>query len=597
MLRPDSASSVLPLLHEHVAVLDNEADLDIQPYEQSYWTTRRNASRGSSWIVSRETSLPSESNLFGSPGSKIAGASHVHSPELAPTAIPHPRKYSSPPSLHVLEESLDLSLLVRERSDASMKSVSDRTKTEDQTVRSESTIPGCAISMASTCIGSGLLALPFAFSQAGLWQGLALLAASGLLSFFVSQLLCQCCEWSGSTSFEEVAIAAYGNAGSVLMEILVVWLLIGAMSSLLVIIGDSLAVFLNVLIPGLVVTWKLRALSTCLDVALFILPLSRLQSPASLLYSNAVAVFSTVVVGCLLASRAAVTSGLQWPNILENHVSNASPALESSTPAALGLLRALPIILLSFGCQVQVPCIYADLKGRSITRMAAANSCAMGLCMILYISVGISGIIAAESSFTTGSQLVHSHINNNSANSNSIDNANIQHSLTNNEIPLANLAADPLARAAVVVPGNVLDIFPAGDSMALAMRGLITLAVTLVYPMLCLPCRSTIDHLLFGGGAFAQAPCRHKVETVIIIGATLFFATAVSDLSKVFGFTGATSGTFICYVLPQLFYLQIRRQKSFEVQEETKFQARACVVGLALMLPIMVLMTVSVCSA
>merc|ERR1711971_1013444 len=120
----------------------------------------------------------------------------------------------------------------------------------------------------------------------------------------------------------------------------------------------------------------------------------------------------------------------------------------------------------------------------------------------------------------------------------------------------------------VTVKGNVLDSFGSGDRYALAMRLIMSLTLTMVYPMLCLPCRSTIDHLLFGGGSTRGSDLRHALETVFIACSTLFFSRAEDNLARVFGFTGATAGALICYMLPPVCYLQLRRTLPLSVQSK-----------------------------
>ncbi|CAE7189641.1 Slc38a10, partial [Symbiodinium necroappetens] len=396
-----------------------------------------------------------------------------------------------------------------------------------------SSICGCALSLVSTCVGSGLLALPFAFAAAGPLHGLGLLAGSAILSAFVSLLLCMCCDWSEKKSYEELAIAAFGSWGSVIMELMVVWLLLGAMTSLLVIAGDCLmAVGPSLDLAGS----ERRGLLTALDVALVILPLSCLQSPASLLYSNAIAVSCTLLVGLLLSLR----SWGAWGSLSDMVISN-----KSNLSGLPGLLRAVPIVTLSLGCQVQVPCIYATLEKRSFKRMRCAILAAMGLCIFIYTVVALSGLHIAE------------------------------------------------LQGVTAVPGNVLDLFGSSDWLGGAMRAAISVAVTLAFPMLCLPCRSTVDHLVFGGGAFAasNAGMRHRMETLVVVGITLLLSTTESDLSKVFGFTGATAGAVICYVLPLCFYLRLRKMRPAVERRSTIAVAVLCGLLLAAMIPCVALAT------
>eukprot|EP00929_Paragymnodinium_shiwhaense_P087689 TRINITY_DN47831_c0_g2_i2.p1 TRINITY_DN47831_c0_g2~~TRINITY_DN47831_c0_g2_i2.p1 ORF type:complete len:218 (-),score=46.52 TRINITY_DN47831_c0_g2_i2:167-820(-) len=104
----------------------------------------------------------------------------------------------------------------------------------------QSSLTGSITSLIATCIGTGVLALPFAFEAAGPGLGGIILLVSVLLSGLSSHLLVKCCDWVGVFSYEEIMIAAFGRCGSVLMETTVLWLLLGAMTSLLVVTGDAL---------------------------------------------------------------------------------------------------------------------------------------------------------------------------------------------------------------------------------------------------------------------------------------------------------------------------------------------------------------------
>mmetsp|Transcript_38290 Transcript_38290/g.106709 ORF Transcript_38290/g.106709 Transcript_38290/m.106709 type:complete len:459 (-) Transcript_38290:89-1465(-) len=365
---------------------------------------------------------------------------------------------------------------------------------------------GSAITLVTTCIGTGLLALPFAFANVGLGAGLLVLAFFVAVSMAASHLLCRCCEWARVYSYEEIMVAAFGGAGAVSMEVVVIWLLLGAMTSLLVVVGDALSL---VAVQGLG-----RTHLVLLAVLIIILPLSSAQSVYSLRYSNAMAIGCTLLVAAALVARG---------------LAEAAGGKPAAAPTAGGsALLSLPIIMLSVGCQVQVPGVYGELRGRSLRRMGAALLAAGALCFCLYGAVATAGLRVAS--------------------------------------------------AAAAVPGNVLDCFPAGDATALVMRVSMGVAVMLVYPMLCLPCRSTVDHLLCGGGAAFAPPsrlarARQAVETLAIVGATTRLATANQDLASVFGFTGATAGALICYLLPPACYLRLRRERPDAEQSSTRGEA------------------------
>jgi len=140
------------------------------------------------------------------------------------------------------------------------------------------------------------------------------------------------------------------------------------------------------------------------------------------------------------------------------------------------------------------------------------------------------------------------------------------------------------------VAANILDSFPSQAPCALVMRALMAVAATAVYPMLLLPCRSTLDHLLRVGMGWdldkSSSPRSVEGETWLIIFVTLFLAHCGSDLARVFGFTGATAGALICYLLPAACYLRLRRSRAEEEQRATWGRATACVCVLACVGPL-----------
>jgi len=366
----------------------------------------------------------------------------------------------------------------------------------------ESSLIMSITSLLATCIGTGVLALPFAFEAAGPGLGAVILVLAVVLSMLSSYLLVQCCDWVRCFSYEEIMIAAFGRSGAVVMEVTVLWLLLGAMTSLLVVTADALELAFGDADPAH--WWKSRTALLAMDVVFVVIPLSWVQSPHSLRYSNSIAVTCTsLTAAAIIAHGIASVDGM---------------ALVMESPLChygFSSVQAAPIIMLSLGCQVQVPCVYGDLKGRSLRRMGCGLATVGAACFLIYGTVSILGIAAVKPNM------------------------------------------------AVVVPGNILDGFPGGQPDALLMRCLTGFAVTLVYPMLCLPCRSTLDHLCFGGGAAVIQPppfvlrLRHAAETISVVSVTFFLATCNTNLASVIGFTGATAGSLICYMLPPLAFLKL----------------------------------------
>lgn len=390
-----------------------------------------------------------------------------------------------------------------------------------------------AVSIAATCVGVGLFALPFAFAVAGVAFAMGLLGFFACVSFFMSYLLLVCCNWTRTYSYEEVMVSAFGRCGALLVEVAVIWLLVGAMTSILTVAGDSFASMGELL--GMNNSSSSRTLLIIADLTLVALPLSWVQNSSSLAVTNAIAVCCTVLVGVMLMVRGLANNS--WGNSL---MEQPRFRFEAAT------FKAVPVIMLSLGCQVQVPCVYGALHARELKTMTRALAGAGGWCFSLYTGVAVFGILAASA--------VH---------------------------------GDSFS-----IPGNILESFHHHDPLALSMRVIMACAVTLVYPMLCLPCRSTLDHLIFGGGESHRreswkSQVRHGMETLAILGTTLFFSALEHDLATVFGFTGATAGSLICYVLPAVCFMKLRRDQPASVRAETCLTMILSMLSLTCILPLM----------
>jgi len=216
------------------------------------------------------------------------------------------------------------------------------------------------------------------------------------------------------------------------------------------------------------------------------------------------------------------------------------------------VLKVVTIIMLSLGCQVQVPCVYGDLQGRSLPRMKKALAGVGGLCLGAYSIVGVMGLMAVTQLQKT---------------------------------------------MAPIVAANVLDSFPAFSPSAMAMRLLMAVATCAVYPMLLLPCRSTLDHLLSvaqGKNLDEQdvnreeegSSTRRVIETLAIMSATVFFGYCGGNLARVFSFTGATAGSLSCYLLPPGCYIQLRRHRPEAEKRATRVQHALCWAMLIFLVPL-----------
>lgn len=366
------------------------------------------------------------------------------------------------------------------------------------------TVTSSAVTLILTSVGSSVFALPFAFSLAGAGCGASLATVLGLLSLLAAYGLSRCCEAVGLYSYEEIVVAAWGARGAFVMELLIVVLLLGAMAALVTLIGDALPAVAELLFPMFAFSdfpdlCPARGTVIIFVLAFVLAPISCVKSMASLRHSNTVGVVCVFIV-CVFVTINGAADLTKGGGLLAHR-----PAFTDAS----GAVQAVPILMLSYCMHIQVPPVYGEFANRSVHHFSRALVLQYVVCTAIYISVGVFGL--------------------------------------------------RLFKPEEAVPGDVLLGFGPERRAVLAMRAMVGLSGVFVFPLLSLPCRSTVDHLLFGGGAAAapQAQLRHVSEALLLVAIAGLVAMEASSLGKVAAITGATGGAVLCYVLPCLLFLRL----------------------------------------
>lgn len=92
-------------------------------------------------------------------------------------------------------------------------------------------VSSCSFTLFACCIGIGILALPYTFSQIGLCVGLVMMAGVFLLNYYTSQLLVECAEATGKFSYDELASLCFGPVMQALTSVSVFLLYYGCLIS------------------------------------------------------------------------------------------------------------------------------------------------------------------------------------------------------------------------------------------------------------------------------------------------------------------------------------------------------------------------------
>eukprot|EP00518_Triparma_eleuthera_P012505 CAMPEP_0182473796 /NCGR_PEP_ID=MMETSP1319-20130603/24570_1 /TAXON_ID=172717 /ORGANISM="Bolidomonas pacifica, Strain RCC208" /LENGTH=421 /DNA_ID=CAMNT_0024674631 /DNA_START=110 /DNA_END=1372 /DNA_ORIENTATION=+ len=242
--------------------------------------------------------------------------------------------------------------------------------------------------LCSATLGAGALSLPYAFSLAGLTASIFLLllaAASTLLSI---HLLIRSSHKCGCRSYEEMTVGLFGRQVGALVESSIIVFCFGTCVAYIVAVGDILDQNLLAALPkpegwwgGLFNREGLMVVFT----AGVMFPLSLNERINSLRYSS---LFGICSIFFLVLSTTY--------HSLHSLYLNGYAATWSLTPHPYvgtwkGVVKACPIIMFAFTCQVNVFSIYDELSSRSRRKMDRVGRNAVALCVAAYAMMGTFG--------------------------------------------------------------------------------------------------------------------------------------------------------------------------------------------------------------
>jgi amino acid permease len=214
---------------------------------------------------------------------------------------------------------------------------------------------GAIANLCSATLGAGILSLPFAFYLTGWIVGSVMLVLSALATTFSIQILARASEIRHSQAYETLVEQHLSPRASALTRLCIVVFCFGCAVAYIIAIGDLFERLGLSRIPSMVVMW-----------AIIMLPLSCQRKMKSLQCASSIGIASI--------SMLVVCAGIQL--LLDWNVPHVAPP-DDGTPnvynthhrlkmgpahGLLGILKACPIILFAFSCQVNVCAIYHELE-------------------------------------------------------------------------------------------------------------------------------------------------------------------------------------------------------------------------------------------
>ncbi|KAK9238247.1 transmembrane amino acid transporter protein-domain-containing protein [Lipomyces kononenkoae] len=372
-------------------------------------------------------------------------------------------------------------------------------------------IASSVANLSNTILGAGILAMPYALKNDGVFLGFLVILVSGFTAGAGLFLQYRCSRYldRGTASFFAIAQKTYPSLAAV-FDTAIAIKCFGVGVSYLIIIGD--------LMPQVIVDFFF-ADGTLVDtifvsrrfwISFFmvvLVPLCFLRRLDSLKYTSVVALLAIGYLVVLVIGHWLVGDTVPYRGTI------------SVGPYSLsGVLSTLPIVVFGFTCHQNMFSIVNELKDDRPENALLIVFSSIGSAIVLYTLVGFTGYLSFG------------------------DN----------------------------VGGNIISMYASSFSSAVG-RAAIVVLVLFSYPLQCHPCRASLDHIYThfilpssggGGGGDVSRLGLHKMSipkrrfvvlTSVVIVLSYIVAITVSSLETVLAFVGATGSTSISFILPGIF--------------------------------------------
>eukprot|EP00756_Hemistasia_phaeocysticola_P022361 Hpha_TRINITY_DN15829_c1_g14::TRINITY_DN15829_c1_g14_i1::g.191223::m.191223 len=229
------------------------------------------------------------------------------------------------------------------------------------------------VGLAQNIMGSGLLALPYAFRSGGLGGAGALLLVATILSLFTMSLLPALADHFGAFGFQELAVLAGSQRAGKLLEAGALMYSLGICMGYCVFVGD----FVCALVGDHLGFHLSSRLATVAVTGLIFWPLSCAKSLGALAPLTVVG-----VLGILYSTVAVIV------RYADSSYPSDNVTMEAFDGSRVG--NTFPILVVAFGAHFNVLRFYKELRDRSQKKMAVVISVSAVLAALVYGAAGIA---------------------------------------------------------------------------------------------------------------------------------------------------------------------------------------------------------------
>ncbi|KKA27447.1 hypothetical protein TD95_004694, partial [Thielaviopsis punctulata] len=396
---------------------------------------------------------------------------------------------------------------------------------EQERRRPKSGLQSAFMNMANSIIGAGIIGQPYAFKQAGLLAGMVLLVALTVVVDWTIRLIVINAKLSGTNSFQATVAHCFGRKGMLAISLAQWAFAFGGMVAFAIVVGDSIPVVFRAIWPDLSEMGLFSLLGNRqVVITIFVMgisyPLTLYRDIAKLAVASTFALISMLIIISTVVIQSLLVPADQRGSL--------SPALWTINS---GITQAIGVISFAFVCHHNSLLIYGSLRTPTIDRFSTVTHLSTGVSMIACMTVALSGFL------TFGDKTL----------------------------------------------GNVLNNFPADNTMVTFARLCFGLNMLTTLPLEAFVCREVMIEYFFANTHMPQTvhaddvpddydeerpfvaegtvpqvgTALHVLISTAHVVAALGISLSTCDLGALFELVGATSACVLAYILPPLCYIKL----------------------------------------
>ncbi|KAK0732593.1 transmembrane amino acid transporter protein-domain-containing protein [Apiosordaria backusii] len=372
---------------------------------------------------------------------------------------------------------------------------------QSESSRPKSNLSAAFMNMANSIIGAGIIGQPYAFKSAGLLSGTILLVILTVVVDWTICLIVINSKLSGASSFQGTVEKCFGRTGLIAISVAQWAFAFGGMVAFGVIVGDSIPHVMRAIWPDLAGSgFGAWLVDRRVVIVVFTLgvswPLALYRDIAKLAKASTFALVSMGVIVFTVVVQA---------GLVEVEERGEVKGWEGWVLGE-GIWSAIGVISFAFVCHHNSLLIYGSLEKPTIDRFSKVTHYSTAVSMFACLLMALAGFL------TFGDK----------------------------------------------TQGNVLNNFPADNTMVNVARLCFGLNMLTTLPLEAFVCREVMMNYYFPGDPFNLA--LHLIFTSSLVFSAMTLSLLTCDLGTVFDLVGGTSAAAMAYILPPLCYIKLTQR-------------------------------------